>query len=57
MISSPKTKKMVLYRKICRPKNFREEINDIKQPCWCGEQWSDNHEDANHGPVLVQVRE
>ena len=55
MISSPKTKPTVLCKKICRPKNWRAEINNIKQPCWCGEEWSDHHEDADHGPVLVPV--
>jgi len=57
MISPPKTEKMPLCKKICRPKKWREEINNIKQPCWCGEEWSDNHEDANHGPVLVPISE
>ena len=36
-----------------RPKRWREEINGVKQPCWCGEEWHDNHEDGNHGPVDV----
>ena len=42
-------------KKISRPKNWREEIENVKQPCWCKEQWCDNHEDGNHGPVLVKV--
>jgi hypothetical protein len=57
MISPPKTEKMPLYKKICRPKKWRAEINNIKQPCWCGEEWSENHEDSNHGPVLVPISE
>lgn len=53
--ASLKQKKVL--RKICRPKNWRSEISNIKQPCWCGEEWFDNHEDANHGPVWVEVHE
>ena len=43
------------WKRICRPKNWREEIKGVKQPCWCREEWTENHEDGNHEPVLVQV--
>ena len=52
--TAPLTQTRVTYKKICRPTNWRGEINNIKQPCWCGEEWFDNHEDANHGPVFVR---
>lgn len=42
-------------KKIRKPKHWREEINNVKQPCWCHEEWSDNHEDGNHEDVFVQV--
>ena len=42
-------------KKIRKPKHWREEINNVKQPCWCHEEWTDNHEDGNHEAVLVQV--
>ena len=42
-------------KKMCKPKKWCEEIGGIKQPCWCGEEWHDNHEDADHGPVFVQL--
>ncbi len=40
-------------KKMCRPKNWRAEVGGIKQPCWCGEEWKDYHEDGSHGPVWV----
>ena len=46
----------LLYKKICRPKNWRPEINNVKQPCWCHEEWTDYHEDGNHGDVWVEVK-
>ena len=59
MMSSPATspQKKVQYQKMCRPKNWRAEVHSIKQPCWCGEEWQDHHEDGNHGPVWVKVEE
>lgn len=39
-------------KKMHRPKRWREEIDGVKQPCWCGEQWTDYHEDGNHGPIM-----
>lgn len=51
------SKQQKVLKKICRPKNWCPEINGIKRPCWCGEEWSDNHEDANHGPVCFYVNE
>jgi hypothetical protein len=39
-----------------RPRNWCAESNHVKKPCWCGEEWTDTHEDGNHGPVWVQVR-
>jgi hypothetical protein len=47
--------KKCVVKKVCRPKEWREEIGGIKQPCWCGEEWKDYHEDGRHGPVLVEV--
>ena len=43
-------------KKICRPKKWREEIDNVKQACWCGEEWYDNHEDGNHSPIWVKVK-
>jgi hypothetical protein len=53
--TAPFPQKKVQYQKMCRPKTWRAEIANIKQPCWCGEEWKDYHEDGNHGPVWVEV--
>ena len=42
-------------KKVCRPKNWSAEVGGVKQPCWCGEEWKDYHEDGRHGPVWVEV--
>ena len=52
---APSPQKKVQYKKKCRPKTWRAEIANIKQPCWCGEEWKDYHEDGNHGPVLLSL--
>lgn len=39
-------------KKIRKPKHWREEIDNVKQPCSCHEEWSDNHEDVPSTPVL-----
>jgi hypothetical protein len=41
-------------KKVYRPKNWRSELGGVKQPCWCGEEWKDYHEDGNHGPIVVE---
>ena len=41
-------------KKMSRTKKWREEVHGIKQPCWCGEMWTDYHEDGRHGPVWVE---
>ena len=51
-MSSPATP-VSLPTQMHRPKRWREQINGVKQPCWCGEHWHDGHEDGNHGPVAV----
>jgi hypothetical protein len=43
------------WKKISRPKKWRSEIDNVKQPCWCGEEWHDNHEDGNHEAISVKV--
>jgi hypothetical protein len=53
--TTPSPQKKGHFVKKCRPKTWRAEINNIKQPCWCGEEWKDYHEDGNHGPVWVEV--
>ena len=39
-------------KKVCMPKNWRAEVGGVKQPCWCGEEWKDYHEDGRHGPIM-----
>ena len=54
-INTVSEQRQSVWKKICRPKGWREEIKGIKQPCWCGEEWYDNHEDGNHEDVLVEM--
>lgn len=42
-------------KKMYRPNKWCAEVGGVKQPCWCGEEWKDYHEDGNHGPVWVEV--
>ena len=34
---------------------WQETVGGVKQACWCGEEWSDKHEDGNHAEEEVQV--
>jgi hypothetical protein len=43
------------WKKISRPKKWRSEVDNVKQPCWCGEEWDDHHEDGDHEPIWVKV--
>lgn len=52
---TPSSQKKGHLVKKYRPKTWRAEVDNIKQPCWCGEEWKDYHEDGNHGPVWTQV--
>ena len=29
-----------------KPAGWQPVVDGVKQPCWCGEQWYDGHEDA-----------
>ena len=42
-------------KKVCRPVGWEEEVDGVKQACWCGKEWYDNHEDANHEDVWVEA--
>ena len=42
------------WKKVCRPAGWEEEVDGVKQTCWCGEEWCDNHEDGNHSDVSVE---
>jgi hypothetical protein len=33
-----------------------EDRHGNKRPCWCGELWGEDHEDAHHKDVWAQVR-
>ena len=37
-----------------KPAGWEEEVDGVKQACWCGEMWDDNHEDGNHEAVWVK---
>ena len=37
-----------------KPAGWEEEVDGVKQACWCGEMWYDNHEDGNHEDVWVE---
>jgi len=39
-----------------KPADWQPVVDGVKQPCWCGEEWHDDHEDGNHGPVAVVPR-
>ena len=43
------------WKKISRPKKWRSEVDNVKQPCWCGEEWDDHHEDGDHEPIWIKV--
>ncbi len=43
------------WKKISRPKKWRSEVDNVKQPCWCGEEWHDHHEDGDHESIWVKV--
>jgi hypothetical protein len=43
------------WKKISRPKKWRPEVDNVKQPCWCGEEWDDHHEDGDHEAICVKV--
>lgn len=43
------------WKKVCRPEGWEEQIEGVKQACWCGEEWCDNHEDGNHEDVYVEM--
>jgi hypothetical protein len=30
-----------------KPAGWQPVVDGVKQPCWCGEQWYDGHEDAD----------
>ena len=36
-----------------KPAGWQETVDGVKQACWCGEQWSDMHEDGNHAEEEV----
>ena len=36
-------------------RRWEEEIEGVKQACWCGEEWCDNHEDGNHEDVYIEM--
>ena len=40
--------------KVGKPVGWEEEVDGVKQACWCGEMWDDNHEDGNHDEVWVK---
>lgn len=40
---------------VSKPVGWQETVGGVKQACWCGEQWSDTHEDGNHAEEEVQV--
>ena len=40
---------------VSKPVGWQETVGGVKQACWCGEQWSDTHEDGNHAEAEVQV--
>ena len=40
-----------------KPAGWEEEVDGVKQACWCGEMWDDNHEDGNHDEVWVKEAE
>ena len=37
-----------------KPAGWEEEVDGVKQACWCGEMWDDQHEDGNHEDVWVE---
>ena len=43
------------WKKISRPKKWRSEVDNVKKPCWCGEEWDDHHEDGDHEPIWIKV--
>jgi hypothetical protein len=43
------------WKKISKPKKWRAEVENVKQRCWCGDEWHDNHEDADHEAIWVKV--
>ena len=38
-----------------KPVGWQETVGGVKQACWCGEAWHDNHEDGNHAEEEVEV--
>ena len=38
-----------------KPVGWQETVGGVKQACWCGEEWHDNHEDGNHAEEEAQV--
>lgn len=38
-----------------KPAGWEEEVDGVKQACWCGEMWDDHHEDGNHEDVWVEA--
>ena len=36
-----------------KPVGWQETVGGVKQACWCGQEWSDKHEDGNHAEEEV----
>ncbi len=43
------------WTKMSRPAAWRAEVNHVRQPCWCQQEWTGTHADGTHGTVWVRV--